>query len=1204
MSEQNGQNKVAVFFDYENIVYSLRNRFEQKANFDALMTKCQEFGQIVVAKAYADWGLPYISPALTYALQSSGFDLEFVPTGATQANSPRKNVADLYMAIQTMDALIKYPDVNTFILLTGDRDFMLLVNYLKRSGKRVIAIGVDGSSSYYLTQAVDDFYYYSEVEEGYEGKPRPIKGRPTNIYDALVQAVQIIREKGKNPRLTNIKPIMIELLGGFDEKEYKDEKGRNFQKFKDFVSEAQRRGFIKLISRNNRHEIYLPNESKSVRTPVHDDAEDEPIELANAFKLLMRAVRQAERDGKSRRSAAIKHRMSKLIPGFEETNVVDEDGEGFARFSDFLEAAVKAGHITLSGEGVRVEVQSAASKQASVEPAEEVELTPITGQAARSAFLEAMQAYNNYPTSFLSLAAHCHRHCANSNVVVDENEGRELMTEAVKIDLLAQIVKADGRRAYQLNAAAELIAQFLQQTAPEEVQAIVEDSDEEEEAVEEKPAKPTFSDNFEALAEAVRLIVAEGKDPVLPRAKSSLKALVPDFDEKDHKDHKGNTITKFKDFVLECERRGLVRLKVEGTVNRVFLAESSAEETQKEETPAIATTTVDLEDTIDAQEVEAMLAETKSGAIVVDEETQRQLVVDGLRAFDEYPAPFMTILAGVRKLRNERGIELNNNDLRDLLSEANRSRLLTDVSKKGQRPTLYSFTDDEALIRLFIAQEEAPPEAVTEHVEMVEKEILQKPSAAKPEPVVEAPQAAITVSYHELRRMIVSTLRDYDKFPAQFTQIWNEIMAVRERNNVNATDRELRELINEATRSNILPIISPYGTRPRLYELTKDEDAISAYVGEPSTRETKAEDAAVEEAAESPTETEAVAEEAMTSPFDLLVQAVESLQADGKSTGLSTVKRRMRRLDDAFDEKKLDGANGKPYKRFSDFVQDAAQSGYVTTEGKGRNRRVMLVESADENAESADAKPQAQPVTDSPIEEETAQPAEEQESEEATVESAPVSAMDEPEVAATDSAEVTQEIWSPADIVEETPAPVATSVGEEEAANETPESLPKETETDVEADTSEMPEAAWTPAEASEPPTVMNPVAATKEEPEIQGEANVTESEAVQEAVANIEPVQTADADSGTPTAEKKPLIAGFELIAQAVNDAVEAGRSQRLTAIRARMVKITPAFEARDLHDENGKNFRSFSAFAKAAEQAGYISLTGKGLQIQAHPK
>jgi hypothetical protein len=343
--------------------------------------------------------------------------------------------------------------------------------------------------------------------------------------------------------------------------------------------------------------------------------------------------------------------------------------------------------------------------------------------------------------------------------------------------------------------------------------------------------------------------------------------------------------------------------------------------------------------------------------------------------------------------------------------------------------------------------------------------------------------------------MIVSALREYDKFPAQFPQIFGEVMAVRERNNINATDKELRELLNEASRSNILPMISPYGTRPRLFELTKDAEAISAFVGEPSSRATRAENAALAQAQQASSEAELVEEESADeaiNPFDLLVEAVKGLIEDQNSTVLATVKRRMRQLDGSFDEKKLKGSDGNGYKRFTDFVQDGVQQGYVATEGKGRTRRVVLHEKANK--------------------------------------------------------------------------------------------------------------AATVPASE---PMVTSPIVTAVEEPTVEAVAAETAADTVQEVVVDtVAPAQDVEAQSDTLAAEKSPLVLAFELIAQAVADSVKEDRSQRLTAIRGRMVKIDSAFEARDLQDESGNNFSSFSAFAKAAEQAGYIKLSGKGLQLQAHLK
>ena len=74
---QDNNEDVVVFFDFENIVYSLRNKLGENPNFEVLMDKCQEYGRIVLARAYADWSRhnTVIAP-----LQASGFDPVYVPT--------------------------------------------------------------------------------------------------------------------------------------------------------------------------------------------------------------------------------------------------------------------------------------------------------------------------------------------------------------------------------------------------------------------------------------------------------------------------------------------------------------------------------------------------------------------------------------------------------------------------------------------------------------------------------------------------------------------------------------------------------------------------------------------------------------------------------------------------------------------------------------------------------------------------------------------------------------------------------------------------------------------------------------------------------------------------------------------------------------------------------------------------------------------
>lgn len=890
MSEATKNTQIAVFFDYENIVYSLRNRFEQKANFEAIIDKCKEFGRLSVAKAFADWGLPYMSPALMYALQSSGFELVFVPTGSTQSNSPRKNVADLYMAISVMDILYTRPEIETFVLLTGDRDFMLLVNHLKQKGKRVVAIGVDGSSSYYLTQAVDDFFYYSEVEEIFEYQPKRQKGRPTNIYDALQQAVQVMREKGRSPRLTNLKPVMVELMGSFDERSYTDSKGRNFQKFKDFVQEAQRRGTVRLLRRGNVIEVHLPKDVDSIKQlPPIEDIDDDAIDLELAYKLLVKAATEVAKKNKSLRVGMVRNRMKRLLTTFDATRVQNEEGDfPFTKFIGFIKAAEKAGVIDTKGSGSRMELllvgtagtedkATPVDENVSIEAvvSEEKETTTLEGDEARAAVLTAMRTYKNYPTSFLSLAGFVHRHNETVGIIVDEVDARDLMTEAVKSDLLHQIVLKDGRRQYELNDSAEIIAKFLGQEDVAEVDTIEDVPENETVTV----VTPTFETPYEGLIEAVKVILQGGKDPVLPRVKSTMVNLMGSFSEKAYTNEKGVNFTKFKDFVIDAEARGYIRLQIDGTINRVFLPESKqvteappAADNRKEQAPVTELDPSITDEIVTEDELAEALADAvadigilvedkpvknirktvvekaaKPAVVVVEEEEapriiggpeQRQIIIEGLNSFTSYPAPFMGILSHCRRLRKEREVTITSADLRDLLSETVRVGLIVAASNQKRRPTLYSFNDDASLAQQFITQEYATePEAETAAVVETDSVSDAEPTVASLAEVVTETPAPVVVetvsaaSDHVVQQLIVDVLGTWDGFPATFADILTVVQAAQVEKELVITDKHLRKLLSVASRKGVLTITSPRGVRPTIYIHTGDEAAIEAYLG-------------------------------------------------------------------------------------------------------------------------------------------------------------------------------------------------------------------------------------------------------------------------------------------------------------------------------------------------------------------------------------
>lgn len=439
MSTENSEPKdVAVFFDFENIVFSVRNNYNINANFEDLMDKCKEFGRVVVARAFADWSRH--SSAMITSLISNGFDPVYVPSFTTTnegQSTIRKNAVDMYMAIDAMDVLHSRKNVGAFVLLTGDSDFLPLINAVRREGKDVIAIGVDGSTSSHLVQSVDEFILYSQVSNLPSDTPRK---KPQDIYEGLVFAIKELYANNKSTVLPNVKMAMVELMGGFDETKYSDTKGRRYQKFKEFVQEAEKRGLVRLVTTGTVNEVFLPEEKQqrgndkpkgksfkkeenganngadyeprvtpapvytppAVETPAPTPAvavsapvAAEPVavtssavspELDAGYRLLARAAQTALDENRSARVSSIKDLMVNLQAGFDEKKLIAPDGKPFSRFSDFVNAAEEAGYIQFVGKGTRKEIRpSVPTTAAPAAPKATPAAKPVAPKAAPKA---------------------------------------------------------------------------------------------------------------------------------------------------------------------------------------------------------------------------------------------------------------------------------------------------------------------------------------------------------------------------------------------------------------------------------------------------------------------------------------------------------------------------------------------------------------------------------------------------------------------------------------------------------------------------------------------------------------------------------------------------------------------------------------------------------------------------------------------------
>ncbi len=250
---------LAIFIDWENIYISTVTEYKAKPNVSAILEKAREYGRIVSATAYADWteGDFRQAPPTLYSngITPKYISARYFPGG--KASKRRTNSIDVMLAVECSDFLHKHPQVETYVLVTGDGDFIPLVSLLRSQGKNVVVIGVSEATSYHLIESADHFISYASLlEEERSAKARDTepKKKEADPYEELVRAVKTLKSGGKARVLGQVKQQMIVQLGSFDERK------QGFKKFKDFVVEAERRNLVNTVDQDLELQVFLPDE--------------------------------------------------------------------------------------------------------------------------------------------------------------------------------------------------------------------------------------------------------------------------------------------------------------------------------------------------------------------------------------------------------------------------------------------------------------------------------------------------------------------------------------------------------------------------------------------------------------------------------------------------------------------------------------------------------------------------------------------------------------------------------------------------------------------------------------------------------------------------------------------------------------------------------------------------------------------------------
>ncbi|MDX2181277.1 MAG: NYN domain-containing protein [Bryobacteraceae bacterium] len=350
---------IAVFVDYDNIEIGLKSTLRREFDVSIPLEALKERGDIVAKFAYANWGRQ--ESAARQMAENAVQMVQRLP-------SPRgdKNGGDINLALDSLEMAFTHRHVNAFAIISGDSDFIPLVNKLKEYGKTVFIIGGKAFTSTILQQNCHEFISYesllpdkpepqyqsqsfsssggsSSIESlpgevrtggrrdrgdrpdrgGDRGERPPRQPRPPALdlvqaMPLVERALQVLERRGVQPQLGLLKSTMLQLDSTFSEKAY------GAYSFSDFVEKMKKSELINVTGTGGR--VIIERKGGAMAKPL-----PEPHEGLPALRDVLENHRLELENGGT--VDELSGWMAQEHPSFDVKNY------GFQQFAEFLNYA-------------------------------------------------------------------------------------------------------------------------------------------------------------------------------------------------------------------------------------------------------------------------------------------------------------------------------------------------------------------------------------------------------------------------------------------------------------------------------------------------------------------------------------------------------------------------------------------------------------------------------------------------------------------------------------------------------------------------------------------------------------------------------------------------------------------------------------------------------------------------------------------------
>ena len=321
----NEEDRIALLIDFENLAIGARERGNE-LDLQVIMNALSERGRVVIRRAYADWNL---FSDHRQGLVRERIEMIEIPQ---RTGMVRKNAADIKLAVDALELAFEREFITTFVIASGDSDFTPLVLKLRELNRRVIGVGVEGSTSDLLPGACDEFLFYGRLA-GVDTARRPRDREsdreakePADLNDLVrlvTQTLSGLQRSGSGPVLSSmVKRVILRKDPTFSENDY------GFRTWGELMRHLQSIGAVELHAGTAEGD-------PSVDFPSGGGGE------GPAFDLLREIVAEEEsRDG-SPPLSGLKDQLRKRLPNFSEKDY------GYGGFLQFVKAATAKGLVDM-----------------------------------------------------------------------------------------------------------------------------------------------------------------------------------------------------------------------------------------------------------------------------------------------------------------------------------------------------------------------------------------------------------------------------------------------------------------------------------------------------------------------------------------------------------------------------------------------------------------------------------------------------------------------------------------------------------------------------------------------------------------------------------------------------------------------------------------------------------------------------------------